>query len=321
MKKALVIGSSGQDGSLICKSLLKKGFEVYGTTRSGKNKINNHLKLEISDNIHLEKLNICDSKAIEKLIEKIDPSEIYQLAAESSVAKSFKNPELSFNSICNSSIAFLEASKRLKFDGKLFFAGSSEIFGNTHSKACINDIFKPLSPYAMAKIASFQMVEMYRKLYSLKVVTGILFNHESDLRPDQFIIKKIIKGAILSKKNKNYKLQVGNIKIERDWGLAEEFVEAMQIQLRSDKNCDQIICTGVKTSLEDFIRKTFNFLELNWKDHISVDKKFFRPQDIQSSVGDPSKMREDTGWFAKYKINQVVENLLEKELVKSNLKQ
>ncbi len=236
MKRALVIGCSGQDGSLISQSLLKKGFEVVGTTRNPKNRINNHLLLKISNNVRLEELDICNMRAIEKLIQKIAPTEIYHLAAATSVGISFNKPNQSFDSICSGTNALLEASKHINFDGKLFFAGSSEIFGNTKYKANLNYTLNPKSPYAIAKIASMHMVKLYRELHNLKAVTGILFNHESHLRPDKFVTKKIIKGVIQSKKNKNYKLEVGNINIERDWGLAEEFVEAMQIQLRSEKN-------------------------------------------------------------------------------------
>ena len=316
MKKALVIGCTGQDGSLISKSLLNKGFEVYGTSRNPKHTIKNHLSLKISNYIRLEELDICDPRAIEQLIHKIDPIEIYHLAAESSVGISFKKPITSLESICNSSASLLEASKKLKFDGKLFFAGSSEIFGSTINKANLNHTLNPKSPYAIAKVASLQMVNLYRELYDLKAVTGVLFNHESHLRDEKFVTKKIIKGAIQSKKDKNFRLELGNINIERDWGLAEEFVEAMQIQLRSKDLCDQVICTGVKTSLKNFIKKTFDLLELNWKDHVFINPKFFRPQEIICSVGDPTKMKKDTGWIAKCKIDELIKNLLEKELKK-----
>ena len=200
MKKALVIGCTGQDGSLISKSLLNNGFDVFGTSRNPKNTINNHLSLKISNNIRLEELDICNTEAIEKLIHKIAPIEIYHLAAESSVGISFNTPITSFDSICKSSVSLLEASKQLNFDGKLFFAGSSEIFGNTTYKATLNHTLNPKSPYAIAKTASMQLVKLYRELYNLKAVTGVLFNHESHLRDDRFVTKKNNKGSYSIKK-------------------------------------------------------------------------------------------------------------------------
>ena len=313
MKKALVIGCTGQDGSLISKSLLDKGFEVFGTTRDINQIINNHETLQIKEHIRLEKLDIYNSDVLKKLIVKIDPDEIYHLAAESSVGKSFDTPKITFESICTATINLLETARKLGLKSKIFFAGSGEIYGETKFKANLNHKLNPFSPYAIAKIASMQMVKQYRSLYKIPAVTGILFNHESNLRAERFVTKKIIKGALLSQKNKNHKIQLGNIKIERDWGLAEEFVEAMQLQLRSDKNCDQIICTGQKASLEYFIQKSFELLNLNWKDHIQINKEFYRPMEINNSFGDPTQMRKDTGWFAKYKIDAVIEDLIDKE--------
>lgn len=253
MQRALIIGCTGQDGSFLTKSLLKKGFEVVGTTRNANKYIENHNLLGISKDIDLRTLDISDFESLKALISEIAPEQIYYLAAQSSVGESFKYPEETIKSISMGTATLLEAYKNSGIDSRLFFAGSGEMFGATKGKAELNHPLQPKNPYAIAKITSLQLVDLYRKLYGIEACTGILFNHESELRTNNFVTQKIINGAVHASTNKNHKILLGNIDIERDWGFAKEYVEAMQIMLSSKILKNRIICSGFKLSLQKFI--------------------------------------------------------------------
>ena len=198
----------------------------------------------------------------------------------------------------------------MSFEGKLFFAGSSEMFGETQSKAKITHPHDPKSPYALAKQTSFKMVKLYREIYNIKCITGVLFNHESQFRSKNFITQKIVTGAIECRKNKNHKIKIGNINVHRDWGWAEEYIEAIQLMVKAKSLKDQIICTGELNSLEEFIYVTFDQLNLNYKNHIIFDKKLFREADINRSFGDPKPIQDDLGWKAKFHMKEVIEKLI-----------
>ena len=313
-KKALVLGSSGQDGSLICKSLLKKGYKVIGFSRAKSNYKGNLALLGIEKECEIQKGNIEDFETIYNLVKKYNPHTIYNLAAQSSVGKSFINPAETIQSIINGSHNILEVARKLKYDGKIFFAGSSEIYGNTAQAASIDDKHELLSPYAIGKGSMFNLVKLYRNIYKINCMTGVLFNHESPYRPSNFVTQKIIKGAIKCKLNKSQKLNLGNINISRDWGWAEEYVEAIQLITNANKVEDQIICTGKLTKLRDFIRIVFNKLNLNWKDFVIEDKTLFRKAEIEKSYGNPSKLYKDLGWKSQNDIENIIEKLIEFQL-------
>ncbi len=308
----MVFGCTGQDGSLISNSLLRKGYEVLGITRSSKPNYQYLQQLGINQSFEIKKIGVeNDLLSFQKLIEFYDPIEIYNLSAQSSVGLSFKEPYSSIKSIYHQTLILLEAIRTIEFNGTIFMAGSSEMFGETKVAADIYHPRKPLSPYAHAKEASFSLVKQYRRIYNINCVTGVLFNHESTLRTDRFVIPKIIKGAIQCKKNKAYKINLGNIDIYRDWGWAEDYVEAMQRITRADKKQDHVICTGNLTSLKDFIKKVFDKIDLNWQDHVTINKGHKRPHDILKSFGSPQALKLELNWENKKSIEDIIELLLE----------
>ena len=245
-KKALIFGVSGQDGCLLAKSLLNQGFRVTGVSRKNLQSFTNFKKLGINNDIEIHQGDITERDRVHKLIEDVQPDEIYNLAAQSSVGKSFSHPTETTKSIVTGSLNILDVCKVIEFTGKLFFAGSSEIFGNTNKAASMRSIHNPCSPYGVAKQASLNLVRIYRENFGLNCVTGVLFNHESTYRDDKFVTKKVINSAIDIKRKKYTKIELGNISVIRDWGWAPEYVEAMQLILRDNGNKDQIICTGKK---------------------------------------------------------------------------
>ncbi len=313
-KKALIFGVSGQDGCLLAKSLLVKGFGVVGVSRKDLRGFPNFTKLGINNDIELIQCDIEKKDQILELIAKVKPDEIYNLAAQSSVSKSFSHATETINSIISGSLNILEATKKIEYDGRIFFAGSSEIFGNTEKAACINTSHDPRSPYGVGKQASFNLVKIYRESFGLNCVTGILFNHESSLRKDNFVTQKIIKSAIDIKEKKYEKIELGNISIVRDWGWAPEYVEAMQLILRDIENKDQVICTGKKNSLNYFVKKVFDKLDLNWEKHVQINKDLFRANEIMQSYGNPEKLFKDLGWRSKINIDTIIDMMINDSL-------
>ena len=315
---AIVFGCYGQDGALISKSLLAKNYTVIGISREGLSDSNNLSELGINNQINIEKGDMNNINFIKNLIIKYEPNEIYNLAAQSSVGKSFDNPINTFESIVNASINILQASRIIEYQGRIFFAGSSEIYGNTNERATINHVQNPKSPYAIAKQASLKLVKLYREVYNLKCMTGVLFNHESELRDKQFVTQKIILGAIQSSKDRAHKIELGNINIARDWGWAEEYVEAMQLITRSKEVKDHIICTGKLTTLEEFINIAYNKFNLKWQDHVIINNSLKRKNDIQQSFGNPDPLEDDLKWKAKINIEKIIIKMLDKQLIKDN---
>ena len=313
-KTALVFGWNGQDGSLITKSLLKKKFKVIGLSRKQLTSKSNQIAQDIEKEIKIEVGDIANFEFVEKSIQKNMPDEIYNLAAQSSVGMSFSYPIKTFEIIANGTLNILEAARKLNYCGRIFFAGSSEIFGETEKAATIEHNQKPISPYANAKLASFNLVKLYRDLYKINCVTGILFNHESPLRDNRFVTHKIVSEAIQCSIDKSRKVEMGNLKISRDWGWAEEYVEAMQSITRAKKMKDQIICTGKLTKIESFIEKTFQKLNLNWRDHIVSSNRLFRERDIIKSFGNPNALKKDLNWKAHIFLDEIIEKLIEAKI-------
>jgi len=309
-KRVLVLGVTGQDGSLISKSLLEKGNQVIALKRGGSKGYENFRKLGIEKDIYTIDCNIKSFSALSKIIEKYNPRTIFNLACQSSVGKSFSEPTETTESIINLSLNILEIARKLNYQGRIFFAGSSEMFGNIEDKANINYPQQPNSPYAIAKQASFNLVKMYRELYDLKCMTGVLFNHESTLRPETFVTQKIVKTAQEIKNYKKKKLIIGNIEITRDWGWAPEYVEAIQLISECKIIKDYVVCTGKATSLKTFIQKVFTKLELNWEEFTVVNKNLFRASDIKRSCGDPTQLFEELGWEAKINFDSIIDRML-----------
>ena len=308
----LVLGCSGQDGSLLCKSLIEKNQKVIGTSRITKN--NENLKtLAIENEFEKIELNLLNQKCLKNIILKYKPDYIFNLSAQSSVGRSFNQLSDTFNSISNVTHNILEAARSLNFDGKIFFAGSSEMYGETNKRIKICDIKNPISPYGIAKLHSYQLVNLYRKVYGLHCMTGVFFNHESTLRSDEFVFPKIIKSALNSSVNKNFKCTMGDLRITRDWGWAEEYIEAIQMIAKAKIAKDYLICTGKSHSLQSVVEKAFKYFHLDWRNHVTIDHGLFRPTDILKSCGNPSEIFKDLQWKSKMKIEKIIEKLIEIE--------
>ena len=310
-KTALVIGCNGQDGALISHSLLEKGYKIIGLSRTGKDNLKKLTQLGIEKDCEIKKADIKNFKKIEKVISHYQPESIFNLAAQSSVGKSIDNPTDTIEGIVNGTLNLLEVSRKLNYTGKIFFAGSSEMYGNTEKKANIDYKQSPMSPYGIAKQTSFNLVKLYREIHNLKCVTGVLFNHESHLRNKDFVTQKIIQSAREINNDKQRKLKLGNIEVVRDWGWAPEYIEAVQLITNSPNLKDHIICSGISKSLKDFVEKVFNFYGLNWEEHIEIDTSFFRPNEIKFSYGDPLPLFKDLGWRAKENLDSIVCKLIE----------
>lgn len=320
MKRALICGVSGQDGAYIAKLLLEKGYEVYGGSRDSQMSSFNNLNiLNIKKEVNLISVNLNDFRSTLQTIIKIKPDEIYNLAGQSSVGLSFEQPVETLESISIGTLNILESIRFSNTDIKFYNAGSSECFGDTKDHAADeNTLFQPRSPYAVAKSTAFWLVSNYRESYNINASTGILFNHESPLRPDRFVTKKIIKTACQILKNKSLKLKLGNLDISRDWGWAPEYVEAMWLMLQRQNPEDYVIATGESNSLKDFIKITFEYLNLNFDEHVISDDSLFRPSDLKMGKADPTKAENQLGWKATSKMKDVIEKMIEFEL--NNLK-
>jgi GDPmannose 4,6-dehydratase len=311
-KKALIIGVSGQDGALLAKMLLSKGYHVCGTSRDAQiTSFSNLKKLDIKEDVALESLSLMDFRSVLQVIKKYQPDEIYNLSGQSSVGLSFEQPIETFESIALGSLNLIEAIKFLSIPCRFYNASSSECFGDTNEFGANETTpFHPKSPYGVAKAAAFWSVSNYRESYDIFACSGILFNHESSLRPSRFVTKKIIIEACKIAETKKGNLSLGALDISRDWGWADEYIEAMWLMLQQEKPEDFVIATGNTYSLQDFVQMTFDYLGLDWKDWVLFDNKFRRPSDIVMSVANPLKAREKLGWTAKIKMPEVIERMI-----------
>lgn len=317
-KKALIFGISGQDGSYLASFLLEKGYVVYGTSRDAiKNTFQNLKQLKVLNKISLHTVNTLDSKSVTKIIKKILPDEIYNLSGQSSVNKSFFYPQETFNSITQASLHILEAIKILDNNCKFYNASSSECFGDTGENLSNEKTqFNPCSPYGVAKSSAYWLTKNYRESFNIFSCSGILFNHESPLRPENFVTKKIVRTAVQIYFGSKIKLKLGDLSIRRDWGWAPDYVEAMWLILQNNKPDDFVISTGEISSLQSFVENVFLFLNLNWKDHIEINQDFFRLNELRSSVGDSQKAKLILKWEAKNKIKDVIEKMVNFEIKK-----
>ncbi|QJW88300.1 GDP-mannose 4,6-dehydratase [Spirosoma taeanense] len=316
MKKALICGVSGQDGAYLAKLLLEKGYQVFGGSRDAQmSGFRNLEKLGIRKDIQLISVNINDFRSVLQTLIKTKPYEVYNLAGQSSVGLSFEQPVETLESISVGTLNLLEAIRFSDLPIKLYNAGSSECFGDTgHAAADELTPFRPRSPYGVAKAAAFWQVANYREAYQLFVSTGILFNHESPLRPERFVTRKIVAAACRIAQGSDEKLTLGNIDIARDWGWAPDYVEAMWLMLQQSQPDDYVIATGHTCKLKDFIRVVFDCVGLNWEDHVRTDPAFFRPTDIAEGHANPTKAREQLGWQAAHRMEDVARLMVDDQL-------
>lgn len=306
--KALVCGVTGQDGSYLAQFLLARGYQVWGTSRDVQASSLAGLKtLGIDSSVHLLSMAQNDFRSVLNAVEKSDPDEIYFLSGQSSVGLSFEQPVETLESIVTGVLNILEVMRLRKKQVRLYNASSSECFGDTVA-APANTLtpFRPRSPYAVAKASAHWLVANYREAYGLYACNGILFNHESPLRPKRFVTQKIVHAAHRIAQGSNERLTLGRLDISRDWGWAPEYVVPMWRMLQQDKPGDFVVATGESNRLEDFVAAAFGHFGLDWRAHVETSPALYRPDDILHSAGDPSATFAALGWRAQHRMGDVV---------------
>ena len=321
MKKvALITGITGQDGSYLAELLLSKGYEVHGIVRRVALEDETHRLWrirEILKDINLHAGSLESYASLFNIILKIKPNEIYHLAAQSYVGYSFEDEFSTLNININGTHYLLSAVKEFAASKvKFYFAGSSEMFGKVQAiPQNENTIFNPRSAYGISKVTGYHLVKNYREAYKLHASNGILFNHESPRRGFEFVTRKISHAVARIKKGSKKKLKLGNINAKRDWGHARDYVEAMWLMLQKDNPEDYVIGTGKEHSVEDFAKKAFAHVGLNYKDHIVIDKKLIRPAEVDTLLADYTKAKKNLNWEPKISFDDLVITMVENDLI------
>lgn len=318
MKNCLIFGVTGQDGFYLSRYLMSLGFNVYGTSRKHVSEIPTQCPIMgLNDTVEIIKCNINNEKSIAKAFEISKPQFVFNLASQSSVSKSFSKPKETIESIVAPTMFMLEIIRNKYRDAHFYNASSSEVFGNKKSKVRSSDVFDPRSPYAAGKAAASMLVNMYRETYDIFACNGYTFNHESIYRPDIFVTKKIFNFIIRDELDANKDtLELGNLNIYRDWGLAEEYVEAMTLLLFLDKPKDCVICTGQSISLLQFVQSAFEFQNKDYTKFIMVNKDLFRKNELFKIEGDSSEASELINWSAKTRGTDVIKSIISELLQK-----
>jgi GDPmannose 4,6-dehydratase len=317
-KTALIIGISGQDGSYLAASLLAKGYAVHGTSRDKElANFGNLRQLGIYDRVKLHSAAVTDFRSVVQVIRETQPSEIYNLSAQSSVGLSFAQPVETLDSVIFGTVNLLEAIRFLGTDIRYYSASSSECFGVTPQSGAIETTaFAPRSPYSIAKASAHWIVANYREAYGLQACSGLLFNHESPLRPARYVTQKIVRGAVAIAQHRQPSLELGNLDVARDWGWAPEFVEAMWLMLQQPQPQDIVIATGKAATLREFTARAFARLDLDWQKYVAMDEALLRPVELDFSRGNASRAKELLGWQATVQWDGVVDRLVEAELAR-----
>jgi GDPmannose 4,6-dehydratase len=319
---ALILGASGQDGAYLAELLIRRGLDVHGTSRDKDVSSYSGLRrLGLYDHVTLHSVVLSDFRSVLTVLNDVQPALIFNLAAQSSVGLSFEQPVETIDSIMHGTINVIEAMRFLALEAKFYNAASSECFGNTSkdSPADETTMFSPRSPYAVGKAASFWAVANYREAYGLFVCNGLLFNHESPLRPARYVTQKIVRGAVEIAAGRASTLELGMLSLARDWGWAPEYVDAMARMLDRDTPEDFVIATGETNTLEDFVAAAFACVGRNWRDHVVTNTAFYRPIDIVYSSGNPAKAARLLDWQAERKMTDIVGLLVDAELQRSAL--
>ena len=313
MKTALITGISGQDGAYLAQLLLGKGYKVIGTSRdAAMARFDSLAKLGVAGQMQILSMAPNDFKSTLTALSKSRPDEIYHLAGQSSVGLSFEQPSEAIESVTVGTLNIMEALRFLGMPARFYHASSSECFGDTGDNAANERTpFNPVSPYAVAKSAAHWLVRNYREAHDMYASNGILFNHESELRPSRFVTQKVVRAAYRISLGSAETLSLGDLGIARDWGWAPEYAQAMWRILQADKADDFVIATGETNTLQNFVAHAFEFFGLDWSRHVSRDEQLVRPNEIRSSKGDPSKAREELGWQAGKRMRDVVSVLCE----------
>ncbi len=319
MKKALITGVTGQDGSYLAEFLLGKGYEVWGIIRRGSSSNTQRIDHLVSSrqhpDLHLLYGNLTDGGRLSAIVNEIEPDEVYHLGAQSHVKVSFDEPEYSTNVNALGTLRLLEAVRHMRHPAKFYQASSSEMFGKAaESPQSETTPFHPRSPYACAKVYSFWQAVNYRESYDLFACNGILFNHESPRRGESFVTRKITLAAARIKLGLQQKLYLGNLDAERDWGYAGEFVEAMWLMLQQEKPDDYVIATGETHSVREFLAEVFGLLDLDWTEYVESDPRYMRPAEVDYLCGDPSKAGRVLGWEPKFSFKELARIMIEADL-------
>lgn len=317
VKKAIITGINGQDGSYLAELLVSKGYEVWGTVKRNSVSETQTARIEhllLDKKINLEYADLTDMASLIKVISKVQPDEIYNLAAQSHVRVSFDQPIYTANVTGLGTLNLLEAVKMVSPNAKIYQASSSEMFGNNID----SDGFQrettpmaPVSPYGCAKVFSYNIARNYRNSYGIKVWNGILFNHESPRRGTNFVTNKVVKAAVRIKLGLQDKLHLGNLDATRDWGHAKDYCEAMWLMLQTDEPDDYVCATGVSHSVKDLCEYTFTYLGLNYEDFVVIDEKHFRPEELHDLKGDSTKLRNKLNWSPTYTFQTMLDEMIE----------
>lgn len=313
--RALICGINGQDGAYLAELLVKKGYDVWGTSRNSQTTtFDNLVTLGIRPKVTIRSMAPKDFRSVMSVLYDCVPDEVYFLASQSSVGLSFEQPVETLESSCLGALNLMEAIRFLRKPIRLYNASSSECFGDVGAApAGEKTPFEPRSPYAVAKASAHWLVANYREAYGLYACNGILFNHESPLRPAHFVTRKIVASAARIGAGSGETLTLGRMDIVRDWGWAPEYIEAMWLMLQADTPEDFVICTGEANSLEDFVAQAFEHVGLDWKVHVRSDRSAFRPTDISWSQGNPEKATRALNWTAKLHMSAVIKKMVDAE--------
>lgn len=313
MRRALITGITGQDGSYLAELLLAKGYEVHGIIRRSSS-FNTGRIDHIFDRLHLHHGDVTDGSGLSRLLVQIQPEEIYHLAAQSHVRVSFDVPEYTADTVALGTIRLLEAVRDICPEARVYQASSSEMFGSAQAPQSEHTPFHPRSPYACAKVHAFWAAVNARDGYGLHVSNGILFNHESPRRGETFVSRKVCKAAARIAAGKQQRLSLGNLQARRDWGWAPEYVEAMWLMLQQDKPDDYVIATGVSHTVEELVDTAFAVAGLDWRGYVDIDRRLFRPTEVDDLRGDATKAGLLLGWQAGVSFEEMIRRMVEAEI-------
>jgi GDPmannose 4,6-dehydratase len=320
MKKALVTGISGQDGSYLAELLLDKGYEVHGIVRRSSSFNTDRIDHLYRDphekgvRLFTHYGDLTDPVALTKLLYELQPAEIYHLGAQSHVRVSFDIPEYTFDVTGAGTLRLLEAIRESRVDTRFYQASSSEMYGSAPPPQSESTPFYPRSPYAVAKVAAYWAAVNYREAYDMYAANGILFNHESERRGETFVTRKITRAVARIKHGLQDKLYLGNLDAMRDWGYAPDYVEAMWMMLQADEPDDFVIATGETHSVREFLERAFRHAGLDWQPHVEIDPRYLRPSEVDALHGDPTKAREKLGWEPRVGFEQLVRLMVDADV-------
>lgn len=320
-KKALITGITGQDGSYLAELLLDKGYEVYGIIRRASTFNTGRLDPIYADphrsrtRLFLEYGDLSDASSLARLLAKIAPDEVYNLAAQSHVRVSFDSPEYTTDITGTGTVRLLEAIRQVGIQPKFYQASSSEMFGKVQEVPQRETTpFYPRSPYGCAKMYSYWITVNYRESYGLHASNGILFNHESPRRGETFVTRKITRAVAHIAAGLQEKLYLGNLDARRDWGYAKEYVEAMWLMLQQKEPDDYVIATGETHSIREFLDVTFGYAKLDWQKYVEIDPRYYRPAEVDLLIGDPAKAKQKLGWEPKTKFEELATLMVEADI-------